>query len=196
MTNIEHINRRKYDRFAFENVFVLETENFSGISNTSSINLSQKGAHLVSKTPLTKGSIVSIEMPSERIQLMGEVCWVGEKGDQHYNVGVAFHEFIPVTKTKIANLIQRIQTEPETAEGQTFSFELENKVSNFLDKYVEEVRPDPIVHAPVSYRRLGTPTEKTLSFYTPSKPQTLRKEQPHLSALTKKKHRLRFHCAQ
>ena len=173
MTQSGNINRRQHDRFAFEHVFVLETENFSGISDTSSINVSQKGAHLVSKTRLSKGSIVSIEMPSERIQLMGEVCWVDEKNAQHYDVGVTFHEFIPVTKTKIANLIQRIQTEPETAEGRTFSFELENKVSTFLDKYVEEVRPDPIVHAPISYRRLGTPTEKTLSFYTPSKPQTL-----------------------
>lgn len=173
MNNIEHINRRKFERHSFEHTFVVETENFSGISSTSSLNLSQKGAHLISTTPMAQGSIVSIEVPSEKIQLMGEVCWVSPQQDKKYNVGVAFHEFFPTTKAKIANLIERIQTDAESVEGNSFSFELENKVSNFLNKFVEELRPDPIVSAPVSYRRLGTPTEKTLSFYTPSKPQTL-----------------------
>ncbi|MCC7459708.1 MAG: PilZ domain-containing protein [Proteobacteria bacterium] len=173
MTQSGNINRRRFDRFTFETTFVLESENFSGISSTSSLNLSQKGAHLISQTPLTKGSIISIEVPSEKIQLMGEVCWIGPQRDQQYDVGIAFHEFFPATKVKIANLIERIQTEPETAEGKAFSFELENNVSAFLNKYIEDLRPDPIVSAPVSYRRLGTPTEKTLSFYTPSKPQTL-----------------------
>jgi len=173
MTQTENINRRKYDRVSFEHIFVLETENFSGISSTSSVNLSQHGAQLVSKTSLTKGSVISIELPCEKILMMGEVRWVSPQPNQQFDVGVAFHEFFPSTKAKIANLIERIQTEPETADGKPFSFELENNVSSFLNKFVEDLRPDPIVSAPVSYRRLGTPTEKTLSFYTPSKPQTL-----------------------
>lgn len=172
MTHLDNINRRKFDRFSFKDTFVLETENFNGISSTSSINMSQKGAHLISLKPLPKGSIVSIEVPSQKIQMMGEVCWIGPEHDQKFDVGISFHDFFPTTKAKIANLIDRIQVEPDSS-GPVFSFELEKNVSMFLDKFIEDIRPEPIVQAPVSYRRLGTPTEKSISFYTPSKPATM-----------------------
>ncbi len=172
MTQIANINRRRFDRFSFQDTFVLETEKFDGISSTFSVNMSQKGAHLLSKKPYTQGAVISIEVPSQKIQMMGEVCWVGPQHNQQYNIGVAFHEFFPTTKSKIANLIDRIQTEPDS-NGPVFSYQLEQNVSQFLDPFIEEMKPEPLVQAPVSYRRLGTPTEKTLSFFTPSRPQTL-----------------------
>lgn len=173
MTQTGIINRRESDRFSFQDTFVVEPENFQAISTTSSRNMSKKGAQLLSKTPLTVGSIVAIEIPSKRIQLMGEVRWVRPDGEGSYGIGVAFHNLFPTTGAKINEWVEEIQVQSESdPEGLTFSFELEENVSSFLNQYIEAIRPEPIVTAPVSYRRLGTPTENSYSFFTPSRALT------------------------
>jgi hypothetical protein len=169
LNKVELINRRKFERFSFEDTFILESEKFTGISKTSSINLSQKGAHLVCLTSFPKGSIVSIEVPSQKIQMMGEVCWISPNKDQKFDVGVTFHDFFPATKAKIANLMDQIQTQPDSS-GPVFSFELEKDVSQFLNTFIEDVQHEHIVQAPAPHRRLGMPAEKSSTLYTPSKP--------------------------
>lgn len=175
MNQTEAINRRQFDRYSFQDNFVVDTENFQGISTASSKNLSRKGAQLFSEKPLTVGSIVSIEIPSKKLQLMAEIRWVRPQTDgKGFEVGISFHELFPSTGSKIANLIQEIQEiqikSEDGLEGTVFSFELEANVSKFLDTYIDAIRPEAIMMAPISYRRLGTPTENSYSFFTPSRP--------------------------
>lgn len=171
MTQTVITNRREFDRYSFQDTFLVEPENFQAISNTSSKNMSRKGAHLVSSTPLEIGAVVAIEIPSKRIQLMGEVRWVRPDGEGSYGIGVAFHNLFPSTGARIDEWVEEIQVQTESdPEGQTFSFELEDNVSSFLNSYIEAIKPEPIITAPVSYRRLGTPMENSYSFFTPSRP--------------------------
>jgi hypothetical protein len=165
------INRRQFDRISFNDKFVVETENFRGVASAHSQNLSQKGALIISNQSVAKGCVISIEIPSHRLQLLGEVRWVEpmETGDE-FAMGIAFYEVVPGNKRKISSLLEEAQQHADSTsfEGK-FSFVLEQNIASFLDKHIEDLTVDETTSVPVTYRRLNILTEKSFSFYTPTR---------------------------
>lgn len=166
------INRREFERFEFANPIILEGEKFQVIPDVCARNLSQRGACISTRTPLQIGSIVTAEIPSSKLHLIAEVCWVRPDSDSKYEVGVIFHELFPQTKQQISDLIHQIRIEPVVEADQAPSLELENGIASYLDQYVEEIKPDPIETYP-TIRRIPAPSENSFSVYTPSKSRWL-----------------------
>ena len=169
ISSVDLINRRKFDRFEFHDEFVIEGEKFQTIPSVASKNVSQKGAFLTLSQPMEIGSIITAELPTAKLHLIAEVRWT-KKDNEQYGIGIVFHELFPQTKQKITDLIHHIQVESKKIQQNSFSsLDFEQMVSAFLDRYIDDVRPEPVESYPTMNRRLNTPIEKSLSFYTPSK---------------------------